>query len=83
MGRSIPQGGVGVKLGGGAGRGLRFFRHDDPEDQVDEGARKGGEDGDEGVENPHEGRVPAEPFGQTATNAPDHFVGGEGKSHGG
>jgi len=49
MGRSIPQGGVGVKLGGGAGRGLRFFRHDDPEDQVDDGARKGGEDSDEGV----------------------------------
>jgi len=83
MDGSIPQGGVGVKPGGGAGRGLRFFRHDDPEDQVDEGARKGGEDGDESVENPHEGRVPAEPFGQTATNATDHFVGGEGKSHGG
>jgi len=46
---SIPQGGAGVKPGGGSGKGLGFFRHDDPEDQVDDGARKGGEDSDEGV----------------------------------
>ena len=81
MDESIPQGGVGVKPEGGGERGLRFFRHDDPEDQVNESARKCSEDGDQGVENPHEGRVPAEPFGQAATNAPDHSVGGEGKSH--
>ena len=78
---SISQGGAGVKLGDGGERGLRFFRHDDPEDQVNESARKCSEDGDQGVENPHEGGVPAEPFGQTATDAADHFVGGEGESH--
>ena len=78
---SISQGGAGVKLGDGGERGLRFFRHDDPEDQVNESARKCSEDGDQGVENPHEGGVPAEPFGQTATDAADHFVGGKGKSH--
>ena len=83
MSESIPQGGGGVKPRCGARRGSGFFRHDDPEDQVDDGARKGGEDSDQGVENPHEGGVPAEPFGQTATDAPDHSVGGEGKSHGG
>jgi hypothetical protein len=32
MDESIPHGGAGVKLGDGAERGLRFFRHDDPED---------------------------------------------------
>jgi len=78
---SISQGGAGVKLGDGGERGLRFFWHDDPEDQVNESARKCSEDGDQGVENPHEGGVPAEPFGQTATDAADHFVGGEGESH--
>ena len=56
--------------------GLGFFRHNDPEDQVDDGARKGGEDSDQGVENPHERGVPAEPFGQAATDPPDHAVGG-------
>jgi len=76
MGESIPQRGVGVKPRGGAERGLRFFRHDDPEDQVNESARKCSEDGDQGVENPHEGGVPAEPFGQTTTNAAEHAIGG-------
>ena len=83
MNESIPQGGAGVKPWGDAGRGLGFFRHDDPEDQVDDGARKGGEDSDQGVENPHERGVPAEPFGQTATYAADHSVRGEGEGHGG
>ena len=61
---------------------LRFLRHDDPKDQIDEGTRKRREYGNQSVKDTDESRVPTEPFGQTATDAPDHSLGGEGKSHG-
>ena len=57
-----------------SGKTLGFFGHDDPEDQVDNGAREDGEDSQHGIEDADEGGVPAEPFGQSAADAPDHPV---------
>ena len=59
------------------GRTLGFFGHDDPEDKVDNGAREDGEDSQHGIEDADEGGVPAEPFGQSAADPPDHPVVGK------
>ena len=73
--------GEGEGVGGGGSGSLAG--HNDPEKQVNDQAGESSKDGENGVEDTDQSRVPTEPFGQPAADAGDHAVVRKHQGHAG
>lgn len=56
------------------GNGLPFFWHNEPQNEINDRAGKGGKDREDGVKNANEGGVPTEPSGQPTADPAEETI---------